>query len=166
MTPSVTIWGWLMHNWIMWHFFPCGSHCAWFFVPLIKCKEPSHYVCKGVWAQEATAGKTGNSSTYVFKLKHSIQLLAYKNQGVTWLGSVLYLSQKGQSQRSTNSVAHHYRVVTQRSLLESLLFSTVLVMNFQDISWDASHFQREACVPKQDFKFPRVKGRKSRHKLL
>lgn len=56
--------------------------------------------------------------------------------------------------------------IETRSLLESLLFSTFLVMNFQDTSWDANHFQREACVPKQDFKFPSVKGRKSGHKLL
>lgn len=113
MTPSVTIWGWLMHNWIMWHFFPCGSHCAWFFVPLLRCKEPSHYVCKGVWAQEA-AGETGNSSACVFKLEHLVQLLAYKNWKVNWLECDLYLSQKVQSQKSTKSVNHCDWVVTER----------------------------------------------------
>lgn len=112
--------GWLMYNWMMWHFFPWGLHCAWFFMPFIKCKEPSRHVCKGVWAQEA-AGKPRNSSTCVFKWKCRYNLVC-KNRKVNWMEWILYPAQKVQTQESVKSGFYCCWVVTQmsESLLESL----------------------------------------------
>jgi hypothetical protein len=52
MTLSVTIRGQFMYYWIVWCFFPCGQYWVWFFLLLIKCKEPSLGVCTSVWALE------------------------------------------------------------------------------------------------------------------
>lgn len=112
VTPSVTSWRWLTYHWIIWHFFPCGLHSAWFSVPLIKCKEPS----RDVRAQEP-AGETRNSITLVFSSWNTdtTSCLEKKKQQVDWLACVLYLTQKAQIRVSTKSGVRCYWVVTPRS---------------------------------------------------
>lgn len=64
LSPSEGDW---WYSWITWPPFPCELHCAWLFVPFIKCTESSRCVSKGVWAQEA-AGKSRNSRTCACEL--------------------------------------------------------------------------------------------------